>query len=203
MMLPPGKKNTTPGLTPTYQPDRESVKARAGAKPALCCAQPGAHVESYDLSLEAIADWCIRSGGRTAHGTEQPEILVMVGLFGQKLPVRVRALPSPLITLAIVAPFQVPAENLEETRRAAAVANQLIHMGTWIVLDTGELFFRVTLPTLGVKVDDRTLTEVVRLVIGTVAAAAPAFHAVANEGAPHDVVRDQTLARVTRARQPS
>ena len=158
-------------------------------------------MDRYPLNVDAFAAWCGRHGGRPAHGDAAPDVLILLEILGQKLPVRVAAHKRhPVITVAIVAPFTVAEDRRTEMSLAVTAANASILMGTWVLQPTGELFYRVALPTMGVEVDDNTLADILKLVVGTVQAAAPSFHAIANDGASHTILVEQALARAKKAR---
>lgn len=79
-----------------------------------------------------------------------------------------RWIPRPeraLCTLALQAPFLVAPDARERVEHALALANDAIHQGAWVLESTGQLFFRLAVPTRGVVYGDASLDQLVANVL--------------------------------------
>jgi len=145
-------------------------------------------MDSYELSLDAIRGWCDRAGFRYLYN----EKLGQLALPRDQGQPPIRVVPQPerkMLTLAVVLPFAVPEDRFDAVARAATLANSSSFMGSWVLnSQKGDLYFRVTLPTLGVRYDDQSLRFVINVVVGTSNILAKAFYDVAIEGGSHELI---------------
>jgi hypothetical protein len=94
-----------------------------------------------------------------------------------------------MLTVAITLPFVAPPERFPVLTVALATLNVRSYMGAWILNpERGEVYFRVTLPTLETDFSDDALRFVARVVLSSAEAMAQPLFAIAHEGASPDIV---------------
>jgi hypothetical protein len=89
-----------------------------------------------------------------------------------------------MVLFAMEMPFRAPPERHAALFEAIALLNANAYMGAWVLnTETGELFFRVTVPSLDTQYSDSGLLHVARVVVGTCERVAAGLRGVALEGA--------------------
>jgi len=146
-------------------------------------------MNGFPVTIETVKAWCEGHNVKYAVNDQLGQ-LAIVGLLGSQIPIRVIPWPDRnMVTLACVAPFQVPPERIDAMTVATRIANSASFMGAWVLAaSTGELYFRVTLPVQGVFVDDGGFQFLARVLLSSVATVGPSLQQVALEGASPDVV---------------
>lgn len=82
-----------------------------------------------------------------------------------------RWIPRPersLCTLALQAAFEVEPAAVPRFEHALAEANAQIVVGAWVLEPSGQVFFRLAVPTRGILYDDAALDQLVSLVLQVV-----------------------------------
>lgn len=146
-------------------------------------------MDSFPLSLENIKKWCEANNVPFAIN-EQLGQLAILRIYGRQIPIRF--IPHDdrnMLTMAVVAPFKVPESSFEQVSNAIRLANSGTFMGAWMLHSKkGELYFRLTLPTLGLTITEETLKFLIQILLGTVQSVAPSLQKVALEGADYKIV---------------
>ena len=95
-----------------------------------------------------------------------------------------------MLTLLLVLSVEAPAERRAELARALGLLNSTSFMGAWVLNSgTGEIYFRITLPTRGARYDDDAIDFLVDVAVGTVDGRSGPIGRVI-EGAPAESVLD-------------
>lgn len=131
------------------------------------------------LNLETLAQWCVRQ--KLSYLVQEQAQMVVIPRGPGEAPLRAIHRPERhMLTWLIALPFQVPDAQRAEVARAVTLLNSSSYMGAWVLNQaSGELYFRVTVPTHETTWTDDGLMFVVRVVLGTVDALAPSLKAVA------------------------
>ena len=146
-------------------------------------------MSSFELTLDNIKSWCERNSIPFAINEELGQLAIL-RIYGRQIPIRF--IPHDdrnMLTMAVVAPFKVPEASYPEVSSAIRLANSGTFMGAWMLHSKkGELYFRLTLPTVGLTITEDTLKFLLQVLLGTVQSVAPALQKVALEGAAHTIV---------------
>ncbi|MGM0578621.1 MAG: YbjN domain-containing protein [Myxococcota bacterium] len=124
--------------------------------------------DAFPLTLESVEAWCERMGlvcGRTEDGGQ-----VVIPRPGEgAIPIRIIDRPDrQMTTFGMVMPWEVPEDRMDAVSRAVADANASMFMGAWVLnTDSGQLYYRVTVPAGPVLYTDEGLKHVVELLVGT------------------------------------
>jgi hypothetical protein len=141
--------------------------------------------ESFQLSFENLKAWCQRQKYEFSENTQLGQLAIHYQLLGQPAPLLV--LPQfdrGIVMFVMRQPYQVPEDRRVDIARSASLINAQVFMGAFVVnSNTGELFFRVSVPALDTQYSDQALLHVARIAVGTSEKLAPALKAVALEGA--------------------
>lgn len=141
--------------------------------------------ERFELTFDNLKAWCQRQGYQFSDNAEAGQLAVHYQLLGEPAPLMI--LPQPqrgMVMLVMKQPYVVPPERRAAVVEGAGLLNSTLLMGAWFLnRDTGELFFRATCTALDTAYSDQAFLHVARVVVGTSERAAPAFRAVALEGA--------------------
>lgn len=141
--------------------------------------------ERFLLSFENVKAWCQRNKYEFSENAELGQLAIHYLLLAERAPLMI--IPHTnrgMVMFVMKQPFTVPAERRAAITDAAGILNAIQLMGAWALnRDTGELFFRVTLPALDTGYTDQVLLHVSRIVVGTSEMAAAALRSIALEGA--------------------
>jgi hypothetical protein len=139
----------------------------------------------FTLDFDSLKAWCGRQQYDFRENPELGQLAILYALLGEPAPLLI--LPQPargMVMFVMRQPFAVPAERRAALLEAVTLLNSTSFMGAWIVnRQTGELYFRVTVPALDTEYSDEGLVHVARVVVGTSEKAAAGLRAVALEGA--------------------
>src|SRR5258706_7386283 len=112
--------------------------------------------ELFVLSFDTLKAWCERQQYQFSENAQLGQLAIHYQLFGQPAPLLV--LPQKdrgMVMLVMKQPFAVPAERRPDVARATVLLNATTFMGAWVVnSQTGELFFRVSVPALDTQYSD-------------------------------------------------
>lgn len=135
-------------------------------------------MQPFVLNMETLAQWCVRQ--KLSYLVQEPARMIVIPRGPGEAPLRAIHRPERgMLTWLIGLPLLVPEAQRAEVARAVTLLNSSSFMGAWVLNQgNGELYFRVTLPTREVTWTDEGLMFAVRVVLGTVDAAAPALRAV-------------------------
>lgn len=135
----------------------------------------------YPLTFENLTSFCDRQSLRYKLNMELKQLALQYRLLDREAPLYIVTRPErSMVTLAMPLPFAVPAERLPFIGEAVTRLNSATFMGTWILnVETGEVYFRVTLPSRDAEYGDHCLLFVLRLVVSTVERAAKGLHQIA------------------------
>lgn len=141
-------------------------------------------MESFAMDLEGVKAWCGRQNLKFLENAAAGQLLIPRG--EKDAPIRFIARPErQMSTLAVVLPFQAPADRRAEVAQACNALNSSSFMGAWVMNNqSGEIYFRLTLPTGGATFTDEGLMFLVRVLIGTADAVVQPMFRVAVEGQP-------------------
>lgn len=139
----------------------------------------------FTLTFENLKSWCVRQQFEHRTNDQAGQLAIAYQLLGQQAPLLVLPQPSrAMVMLVMRQPFAVAPERRGAVLDACARLNVTLFMGAWVLnQETGELFFRVTIPALDVAYSDQALVHCARVVIGTSEKAAPALKSIALDGA--------------------
>jgi hypothetical protein len=94
-----------------------------------------------------------------------------------------------MLTVAITLPFVVKTDRFDAITTALSTLNVRSYMGAWILNpERGEVYFRVTLPTLETEFTDDALRFVARVVLSSAEAMAQPLYSIALDEANPDIV---------------
>jgi hypothetical protein len=141
--------------------------------------------ELFVLSFENLKAWCVRQSYQFSENAQLQQLAIHYQLLGQPAPLMViPQLDRGMLMFVMAQPFKVPEERRLDVMRAAALLNAQTFMGAWVInTQTGELFFRVTIPALDTQYSDQVVLHVARVAVGTSEKVAPALKAIALDGA--------------------
>jgi hypothetical protein len=141
--------------------------------------------ELFQLSFETLKAWATRQKYEFSENAQLGQLAIHYQLLGQPAPLMV--IPQAdrgLLMLVMRQPYQVPEERRAEVARACSLINSQVFMGACVInSQTGELFFRVSIPMIDTQYSDQGVLHVARIAVGTSEKLAPALKAVALDGA--------------------
>ena len=145
---------------------------------------------SFPLRYSTVKAWAERLRLPFRASEEAGQIAVRCRLLDSDVPLLF--IPRPerdMLTVAITLPFVAPPERFPVLTVALATLNVRSYMGAWILNpERGEVYFRITLPTLETDFSDDALRFVARVVLSSAGAMAQPLFAIAHEGASPDIV---------------
>jgi len=145
---------------------------------------------SFSLSYNTVKAWAERLRLPFRANDEAGQIAVRCRLLDSDVPLLF--IPRPerdMLTVAITLPFVAPTERFAPLSTALATLNVRSYMGAWILNpERGEVYFRVTLPTLETGFSDDALRFVARVVLSSAEAMAQPLFAISHEGASPEIV---------------
>ncbi len=145
---------------------------------------------SFSLSYNTVKAWAERLRLPFRANDEAAQIAVRCRLLDSDVPLLF--IPRPerdMLTVAITLPFVAPTERYPALTTALATLNVRSYMGAWILNpERGEVYFRVTLPTVETTFSDEALRFVARVVLSSAEAMAQPLFAISHEGASADIV---------------
>ena len=139
--------------------------------------------DRYPLTYEDLLAFCARQDLRHRGNDERGQVAILYQILQRDAPLYLITRPERgMLSVVLGLPFAIPPERRPYIGEALTRLNASAYMGTWVMnIATGEVYFRVTLPTLGVQVQDQTLLFVLRLVVSTVESMAPALRRITDE----------------------
>ena len=147
-------------------------------------------MSSFALSYTSVKAWAERLRLPFRASEEAGQIAVRCRLLDSDVPLLF--IPRPerdMLTVAITLPFVVKSERFAAVTTALSTLNVRSYMGAWILNpERGEVYFRITLPANEVEYGDEALRFVASIVVSSADAMAKALFAVAQQGAPPDVI---------------
>ncbi len=147
-------------------------------------------MSSFSLSYSTVKAWAERLKLPFRASDEAGQIAVRCRLLDSDVPLLF--IPRPerdMLTVAITLPFVAKTERFAALTTALATLNVRSYMGAWILNpERGEVYFRVTLPTVDTAFSDDSLRFVARVVLSSAEAMAQPLYAIAHEGASPDIV---------------
>lgn len=147
-------------------------------------------MSSFALSYTSVKAWAERLRLPFRASEEAGQIAVHCRLLDSDVPLLF--IPRPerdMLTVAITLPFVVKSERFAAVTTALSTLNVRSYMGAWILNpERGEVYFRITLPTVDTQFSDESLRFVARVVIGSAEAMAQPLFAISHEGASPDIV---------------
>lgn len=134
----------------------------------------------YPLSFENLQAFCDRQSLRYKANVERGQLAVLYRLLGRDAPLYIITRPErSMVTLALPLPLRVPEDRVPYVGEAVTRLNSAAYMGTWVLnVETREVYFRVTLPSLDVEYGDGSLLFAARLVVSTVEGASKGLEQV-------------------------
>lgn len=140
---------------------------------------------SFVLSTENVAASCARQGLSYTRSPDGTQLAVGHQVLG--VPAPILCLPwseRGMYMFALALPIVVPGVRAEAVALATAILNSQTLMGAWAInTDKGEAYFRITLPTRGLELNDEGLGFLFHVIASTMEQFAPALYRVAREGA--------------------
>lgn len=135
-------------------------------------------MQPFVLNLENLAQWCVRQ--KLNYFVQENGRMVVIPRGPGEVPVRViERADRGMMTWAIGLALTVPEARRTELSRAVTLLNSSSFMGAWVVNQaTGELYFRITVPTRGLTWSDEGVLFLVQVLIGTADGAGPGLAAV-------------------------
>lgn len=148
------------------------------------------HMGSFSLSYSTVKSWAERLKLPFRASDEAGQIAVHCRLLDSDVPLLF--IPRPerdMLTVAVTLPFVVKTERFAAVTAALSTLNVRSYMGAWILNpERGEVYFRVTLPTLDTTFSDDALRFVARVVLSSAEAMAQPLYSIAHEGASPEIV---------------
>lgn len=140
-------------------------------------------VDTFPLDTPALLAFCERQQSPDKHNDETGQIALHHRILDSDSPIDIIPyLSRRMVSLILALPFRVPPARLPFLGEATTRLNSASYMGTWVMnVETGEIYFRVTLPSIGAAYGDEALLFVARLVASTVENAARGLQRVAFE----------------------
>ena len=147
-------------------------------------------MSSFALSYTSVKAWAERLRLPFRASEEAGQIAVRCRLLDSDVPLLFIPRPArDMLTVAITLPFVVKSERFAAVTTALSTLNVRSYMGAWILNpERGEVYFRITLPTVDTQFSDESLRFVARVVIGSAEAMAQPLFAISHEGASPDIV---------------
>ncbi len=143
----------------------------------------------FELGLEAIKAWCDRNDFKYLTNDELGQLGIPTPLGSNFV---IRVIPRDerqMITLALPLPVRVAPALRSEINKAVALANSATFMGAWVLNQgKGEIYFRVTLPTLGAEMNDDGFKRILQIIVVSVQGLLPAWKQILEAGAPAEVI---------------
>lgn len=139
--------------------------------------------ELFQLSFDTLKAWCVRQKYEFSENAQLKQLAIHYQLLGQPSPLLViPQFERGMLMFVMKQPYAVPADRREAVIKSAAMLNATTFMGAWVVnTETGEVFFRVTVPAMDTQYSDEGLLQVARIAVGTAEKVAPALRKVALE----------------------
>ena len=140
---------------------------------------------AFTLDYETLRAWCVRQQYEHRANAEAGQLAISYKILEADAPLMVLPQPSRgMVLFAMEMPFRATPERHAALFEAIALLNANAYMGAWVLnSETGELFFRVTVPSLDTQYTDGGLVHVARVVVGTCERVAAGLRAVALDGA--------------------
>ena len=147
-------------------------------------------MEAAAVGLDAVKQWCTANEFAYQEGANEHQILIVQDPQ-HDVPIHVLGFEDrELLTFAMFLPIVIPELRLDAVRLATSALNSDTFLGAWALKpETGEVFFRVTLPTLGFSMGEGALDFLFGILLGTVSSSADGLHQVA-QGADWQSVLD-------------
>lgn len=147
-------------------------------------------MNSFLLSYRTVKAWAERLKLPFRANEETGQIAVRCRLLDSDVPLLFVPRPErEMLTVAITLPFTVDNERFSPIEVALSSLNVRSYMGAWILnQEQGEVYFRVTLPTLETEFSDEALRFVARVVLGSAEAMAAPLREIAKAGADPDLI---------------
>ncbi len=151
--------------------------------------------DGFELGLDAIKQWCDANEVTYLENAELGQLAIPTPI-GQQFAIRI--IPRPerqMMTFALPLPVRIAPALRPEIARAAGLANSATFMGAWVLNHgKGELYFRITLPSDGVRYSGDALKRLLQIVAMSVRTLLPAWQQIIEHGAPADVILPQRQA---------
>ncbi len=132
------------------------------------------------VGLDAVKQWCTANEFSYQEGASEHQIMIVQDPK-HEVPIHVVGFDDrDLLTFAMFLPMIIPELRLNSVRLAISALNSDTFLGAWALKpETGEVFFRVTLPTLGFSMGEGALDFLFGILVGTVSSSADGLHQVA------------------------
>jgi hypothetical protein len=144
----------------------------------------------FVLTYQNLKSWAERLRLPNRWNDEVEQLAIRCRLLDTDVPLVF--IPRPdrgMVTLAVTLPFAIPGARYPQIGESLTILNARSYMGAWILnADKGEVYFRITLPANDVEYGDEALRFVASIVVSSADAMAKALFAVAQQGAPPDVI---------------
>lgn len=128
----------------------------------------------FPLTFDNLKSFCERQKFQYLSNAELGQLAVLYKILGKDAPLMI--IPRTergMVTLAITQPFTVPLERYPLIGEALARLNASSYMGAWVLnFDKGEIYFRITLPSLDNEYTDQGLFFAARVVVSSAEAMA-------------------------------
>ena len=131
------------------------------------------------LDLSAIAAWCRTAGVPFGLAEDGSQLAIPRG--GEDVaPLRViERKDAGVLTLAIVVARGLPERQWAAVSDVCAQANARMYSGAWVLnKDNGQLYLRMSAPTVGVAWTDEGIRRMIHVTLGTAEAILPQLRAV-------------------------
>ncbi len=145
-------------------------------------------VSRFVLTYDHLKAWCARQNYEFRANDELGQLAINYALLGQAAPLLILPqLARGMVMLLMRQPYIVPPDRRDAVRVGVNRLNLTSLMGAWAINpDTGEVIFRLTVPSLDIGYTDQGLLHAARIVVGTSEKAAPPLKAIALDGADPD-----------------
>lgn len=146
----------------------------------------------FELSLEAIKAWCGRNDFNFLENAELGQLAIPTPI-GNNYAIRViPRVEREMISFALPLPVRIAPNLRPEIARAVGLANSGTFMGAWVLNHgIGEIYFRVTLPTKGVEMNDAAFKRLLQIIAMSVNGLLPKWKAIIEGGASAEVILQQ------------
>lgn len=147
-------------------------------------------MNSFSLSYRTVKAWAERLKLPFRANDDAGQIAVRCRLLENDVPLLFVPRPErDMLTVAITLPFVVKTDRFDAMTTALSTLNVRSYMGAWILNpERGEVYFRVTLPTLETEFTDDALRFVARVVLSSAEAMAQPLYSIALDEANPDIV---------------
>ncbi|HMU38862.1 MAG TPA: YbjN domain-containing protein [Pseudomonadota bacterium] len=147
-------------------------------------------MNSFSLSYRTVKAWAERLKLPFRANDDAGQIAVRCRLLENDVPLLFVPRPErDMLTVAITLPFVVKTDRFDAITTALSTLNVRSYMGAWILNpERGEVYFRVTLPTLETEFTDDALRFVARVVLSSAEAMAQPLYSIALDEANPDIV---------------